>query len=164
MSGIGDFYWLVIMIGIGDFYWLTAVSLVGSDRVSSLRGTTGLPGTRPPPDADVAKNQQKRQPEKNIAIIAKAALHRFFVFRRVYVSDISLLSCPFSPVCLCALSVKIAIRYYWPTLWKLVKFGKSGSPCANSDQAYLGGILYFLKSQWSGAFYVPMMMLLVTVW
>ena len=64
MIGISDFYWLVIMIGIGDFYWLTAVSLVGSDRVSSLRGTTGLPGTRPPPDADVAKNQQKSQPEK----------------------------------------------------------------------------------------------------
>ena len=64
MTGIGDFYRLVIMIGIGDFYWLTAVSLVGSDRVSSLRGTTGLPGTRPPPDADVAKNQQKSQPGK----------------------------------------------------------------------------------------------------
>ena len=64
MIGISDFYWLVIMIGIGDFYWLTAVSLVGSDRVSSLRGTTGLPGTRPTLDADVAKNQQKRQPEK----------------------------------------------------------------------------------------------------
>ena len=64
MIGIGDFYRLVIMIGIGDFYWLTAVSLVGSDRVSSLRGTTGLPGTRPTPDADVAKNQQKSQPGK----------------------------------------------------------------------------------------------------
>ena len=88
MIGIGDFYWLVIMIGIGDFYWLTAVSLVGSDRVSSLRGTTGLPKTRPPPDADVAKNQQKRQPEKKHRNNREGCPSQVF-FRKVYVSDMS---------------------------------------------------------------------------